>query len=96
MRFDIREASFHATKAQSKVRELGSYTFIDKLKVRYLSEDDKYWAELVNFGHRNVHIPEQYVRQYDRFRRIGIRSHRYSYGVRGMTSTSSNCCVMTG
>lgn len=47
-----------STKAQSKVREKGRHTFIDKVKVRYLSDEDKYWAELVNFGHRFVHIPE--------------------------------------
>src|SRR4030043_1378555 len=34
-----------ANKAQSTVREKGRHTLIDKLKVRYLSEDDKYWAE---------------------------------------------------
>ncbi len=42
----------------------------------------------------NVGMPRALERS--GFRRIGIRSHRYSYGVRGMTSTSSNCCVMTG
>src|SRR3954469_16081825 len=47
-----------ATRAQSRVREKGQHTFIDKVKVRYLSEDDKYWAELVNFGHRFVHLPD--------------------------------------
>ena len=31
-----------ANKAQSLVREKGRHTLIDKLKVRYLSEDDKY------------------------------------------------------
>lgn len=49
-----------ANKAQSHVKEKGSHTLIDKVKVRYLSEDDKYWAELVNFGHRFVHIPDRY------------------------------------
>src|SRR5207237_7232929 len=34
-----------ANKAQSLVRERGKHTLIDKVKVRYLSEDDKYWAE---------------------------------------------------
>src|SRR5882724_3171286 len=55
-----------ANKAQSRVRERGKHTLIDKVKVRYLAEDDKYWAELVNFGNRYVHIPDQYVRSYDR------------------------------
>src|SRR6266700_7181164 len=36
--------SDEANKAQSLVREKGKNTFIDKIKVRYLSDDDKYWA----------------------------------------------------
>src|SRR5881409_2630592 len=40
-----------ANKVQAQVKEKGRHTIIDKVKVRYLSEDDKYWAELVNFGH---------------------------------------------
>src|SRR5215831_20645167 len=40
-----------ANKAQSFVREKGKLTLIDKVKVRYLSDDDKYWAEFVGFGH---------------------------------------------
>src|SRR5688500_18830032 len=39
-----------ANKAQSLVRERGKHTLIDKVKVRYVSDDDKYWAEFVNFG----------------------------------------------
>ena len=61
-----------ANKAQSRVRERGRQTFIDKVKVRYLSDDDKYWAEFVNFGHRFVHIPERYVREYDRLLMGGV------------------------
>ena len=61
-----------ANKAQSFVREKGKHTFIDKIKVRYLSEDDKYWAEMVNFGHKFIHIPEQFVRQYDRLLMGGV------------------------
>ena len=41
-----------ANKAQSLVKDKGKHTLIDKVKVRYLSDDDKYWAELVNFGHK--------------------------------------------
>lgn len=48
-----------ANKAQSFVRERGKHTLIDKVKVRYLSDDDKYWAEFVNFGHKYVHIPDR-------------------------------------
>lgn len=61
-----------ANKAQSFVRERGSHTLIDKIKVRYLSEDDKYWAELVNFGHKFLHVPDRYIRDYDRLLMGGI------------------------
>lgn len=61
-----------ANKAQSIVKDKGKYTFIDKVKVRYLSDDDKYWAELLNFGHKFVHIPEHYLREFDRLLMGGI------------------------
>src|SRR5271157_5209536 len=48
-----------ATKAQSRVKEHGHFTFIDKVKVRL--DETKYWAELVNFGHRFVQIPDNIV-----------------------------------
>src|SRR6476469_2121984 len=45
-----------ANKAQSMVKDKGKHTLIDKVQVRYVSDDDKYWAELKNFGHRS-YIP---------------------------------------
>ncbi len=64
-----------ANKAQSLVREKGKHTLIDKIKVRYLSDDDKYWAEFVNFGHKYVHVPERYIREYDRLL-MGVSGRR--------------------
>jgi len=55
-----------ANKAQSMIKDKGKHTLIDKVKVRYLSDDDKHWAELVNFGHKFVHVPEHFLREYDR------------------------------
>ncbi len=80
-----------ANKAQSYVREKGQHTIIDKVKVRYLSEDDKYWAEFVNFGHKNVHIPELYIQKYDRLLMGGIWAqvdliHRFDEEARGKRS----------
>src|SRR6266436_4296302 len=80
-----------ANKAQSLVREKGKQTLIDKVKVRYLSDDDKYWAELVNFGHRYVHIPERYIREYDRLLMGGVWaqmniSHLYDEDAKGKRS----------
>ncbi len=80
-----------ANKAQSFVREKGKHTLIDKVRVRYLSDEDKYWAEFVNFGHKYVHIPEHYVREYDRLLMGGIWAqvdirHEYDEEVRGRRS----------
>ena len=61
-----------ATKAQALVKEKGTHTFIDKVKVRYVADDDKYWAEGVNFGYRFIHVPGNYIRDYDRLLMGGI------------------------
>lgn len=61
-----------AMKAQSRLRERGSHTFIDKVKVRLSKSEDKYWAELVNFGDRDVHIPDELVNRYERLLEGGI------------------------
>lgn len=80
-----------ANKAQSLVREKGKHTLIDKIKVRYLSQDDKYWAEFVNFGHKYVHVPESYVREFDRLLMGGIWAqvdirHEFDEEARGKRS----------
>lgn len=59
-----------STKAQSKVKEAGKHTFIDKVKVRLV--DSQYWADVTNFGHNYVHIPDHYVRDFDRLLTGGI------------------------
>src|SRR6266480_4129169 len=61
-----------ANKAQSMLKDKGKHTFIDKVQVRYISDDDKHWAELKNFGHKYVHIPEHYLREFDRLLMGGI------------------------
>ncbi|ANP46079.1 protease Lon-related BREX system protein BrxL [Candidatus Viadribacter manganicus] len=57
-------------KAQSKVKEKGRYSFIDKVKVRLVDSD--YWAEGSNFGNKFIHIPNQYVRDYERLLTGGV------------------------
>lgn len=71
-----------ANKAQARVKERERHTFIDKVKVRFLAEDDKYWAECLNFGHKYLHVPEEFVRTYDRLLMGGIWAEveiRYQY-----------------
>jgi len=57
-------------KAQSRVKEAGRYTFIDKVRVRLVDSD--YWATANNFGHNFIHIPSNYVRDYERLLTGGI------------------------
>ena len=80
-----------STKAQANVRERGSKTFIDKVKVRYVAEDDKYWAEFLNFGDKYTHVPERFVREVDRLLMGGIWAevevrHQYDEEARGRKS----------
>jgi ATP-dependent Lon protease len=67
-------------KAQAKVKDRGRHTFIDKVKVRIVDSD--YWAEVTNFGHKYVHIPEHYVGDYERLVMGGVWSQvdmRFAY-----------------
>ena len=63
-----------ATKAQAGLREKGRHTFIDKVTVRLVASDDKYWATLANFGDKYVHIPDRFLRDdgYSRLLQGGI------------------------
>ncbi|QDT24363.1 protease Lon-related BREX system protein BrxL [Gimesia chilikensis] len=80
-----------SNKAQSIVKDKGKHTLIDKVQVRYVSDDDKYWAELKNFGHKFVHIPEHFMRDYDRLLMGGIWAqidlrHQYDEEQKGKRS----------
>lgn len=80
-----------ANKAQSMVKDKNKHTFIDKVKVRYLADDDKHWAELVNFGHKFVHVPEHYLRDFDRLLMGGVWAqvdikHQYDEEQKGKKS----------
>ncbi len=73
-----------SVKAQSKVKESGRYSFIDKVKVRLVDSD--YWAEAVNFGSKFLHVPTQYVRDYERLLTGGIWAQldlRFEYDEEG-------------
>ena len=80
-----------ANKAQALVRERERHTFIDKVRVRYLAEDDKYWAECVNFGSKYLHVPEKFVREFDRLLTSGVWAeveirHMYDEEAKGKRS----------
>jgi ATP-dependent Lon protease len=62
--------SDESMRAQAMVKDRGKHSFIDKVKVRIVDSD--YWAEVTNFGHRHVHVPQHYVREYERLVMGGV------------------------
>jgi ATP-dependent Lon protease len=73
-----------AQKAQSRVKENGRHAFIDKVKVRLVDSD--YWAEASKFGHKFIHIPTDYVRNFERLLTGGVWAQldlKYTYDEEG-------------
>ena len=52
--------------AKARVKQKGQYRLIDKVDVRLLAREDKFWAHLQSFNDKFVHIPENLVYKYDR------------------------------
>jgi ATP-dependent Lon protease len=63
-----------AEKIKSKIRELGQYSIIDKIKVRLNPKKDIYEAEFSNLGLKDVPISSQYVKEFDKLLSGGIWS----------------------
>jgi len=61
-----------AQRAQAKLKQAGTHRFIDKVKVRLLASEDKFWAEMASLGERYVHVPEDLVYKYGRLLGGGI------------------------
>ncbi|RLI77129.1 ATP-dependent Lon protease [Archaeoglobales archaeon] len=57
---------------KAKVRELGKHQVIDKVKVRLVETEDKYWASLVNLQIDKVNIGEDLVYKYERLLAGGV------------------------
>ena len=61
-----------ANKAQSMVEQKGKHRFIDRIEVRFLPSENKYWASMDHFGYTRIHIPENFYRLYERLLEGGI------------------------
>ena len=61
-----------AQKVNSKIREIGRYTVIDKISVRLNYRKDVYEAEFSNLGIRGVPISPIYVKDFDKLLCGGI------------------------
>ncbi|MDW8103330.1 MAG: protease Lon-related BREX system protein BrxL, partial [Anaerolineae bacterium] len=57
---------------KAQVREKGHHRVIDKVKVRLVETEDKFWAQLVNLGIDRVHLSEDLVHRYERLLGGGI------------------------
>lgn len=61
-----------ANKAQAMVEQKGRHRFIDRIEVRFLPSENKYWASMDHFGYTKIHIPEEFYRRFDRLLEGGI------------------------
>ena len=58
--------------AKAELKKKGKHRLIDKVDVRFVESDKKFWATLHNFGSKYVHIPEEIVYKYDRLPGGGV------------------------
>jgi ATP-dependent Lon protease len=63
-----------AEKAKARLKRQGQDRLIDKVEVRLLASENRFWATLSSFGEKFVHIPEQFVYQYERLLQGGVWS----------------------
>ncbi len=61
-----------AEKIKSKIREMGSYTVIDKVEAKLDPESDTYRAVFSNLNLKNVVVTDDYIRQYEKLLSGGI------------------------
>jgi len=61
-----------ANKAKALVERHGQHRFIDRIDVRFVPSEMKYWAAMDNFGYQRIHIPDEFHRRYDRLLEGGI------------------------
>ena len=53
-------------KAKAELKRKGKHRLIDKVDVRFVESDKRFWATLHNFGSKYVNVPEELVYKYDR------------------------------
>jgi len=53
-------------KAKAELKRKGKHRLIDKVDVRFVESEKKFWATLHNFGSKFVNVPEDIVYKYER------------------------------
>ena len=59
---------------KARVKQRGQVRLIDKVDVRLVASEDKFWAHLQNFNDKYVHIGEDLIYRYDRLLQGGAWS----------------------
>src|SRR3954469_22406603 len=59
-------------QAKAKLKQKGQHRLIDKVDVRLVASEDKFWAHLSSFGDKYVHISEDLVYKYERLLGGGV------------------------
>jgi len=59
-------------RAKAEVKRKGKHRLIDKVDVRLVASEDKFWAHLSSFGEKNVHIPTDLIHRYERLLGGGV------------------------
>ncbi len=59
-------------QAKAKLKRKGQHRLIDKVDVRLVASEDKFWAHLSSFGDKYVHISEDLVYKYERLLGGGV------------------------
>jgi ATP-dependent Lon protease len=58
--------------AKANLKRKGQHRLIDKVDVRLVASEDKFWAHLLSFGDKYVHISEELVYKYERLLGGGV------------------------
>ena len=61
-----------SNRAQALVEQKGKHKFIDRIHVRYVEKEKRYWAEMENFGSRRIAIAKKFYEGNDRILSGGI------------------------
>ncbi|MGH9226492.1 MAG: protease Lon-related BREX system protein BrxL [Acidimicrobiales bacterium] len=61
-------------RAKAELKRRGTLRLIDKVDVRLVESEDKFWATMASFGSKFVHVPEELVYRYDRLLGGGVWS----------------------
>lgn len=59
-------------RAKAEVKRKGKHRLIDKVDVRLVASEDKFWAHLSSFGEKHVHIPTELIHRYERLLGGGV------------------------